>query len=317
MVTVIENGHRPRGTSVVLGPLVEPLARRLAHEHVEPSFRRDPQFLRHQMAAIRRLTSYFTPEVRGLDNVPATGPALVVGNHSGLFYMPDVWVVGLSLLERRGFDEPVYALAYDLLFGVPVVGPFLRRIGTLPAGGDHAEEAIARGAAVVVYPGGDREACRPWTQRDRVDLGGHMGFVRLALRAGVPVVPVVCHGSHHAVVVVSRGERVARALGLSRLRINVFPFLLGPLGITSVLTPPLPLPASITVEFLPPLDWSDEGPDAAADDEVVARRYDEITRVMQAALDRLSVERPHPVRRGVANLARGVAGHASGHPGSL
>ncbi len=157
---------------------------------------------------------------------------------------------------------------------------------------------------MVVYPGGDMEACRPWRQRDQVDLAGHKGFVRLALRTGVPVVPVVAHGSHHAVVVVSRGERLATALGLNRLRINVFPILLGPFGLTSILTPPLPLPAAITVEFLPALDWSGHGPEAANDSDVVHGCYAEITGIMQSALDRLRAEHPHPVMRGVGKLIR-------------
>ncbi len=303
------HGHGPTG---ILAPLVGPLLHRIEHEVGGPVFRRDPVFIERQLALMARYTSFFSPEVKGLTNLPATGPVLVVGNHSCLMYMPDAWVVGLSLIRRRGLDEPAYALAYDLLFSVPGVGPFLRRIGAIPAGGRQAELALQQGAAVVVYPGGDLEACRPWRQRDQIDLAGHKGFVRLALRTGVPVVPVVTHGSHHAVVVVARGDRLATALGLNRLRINVFPILLGPFGLTSILTPPLPLPAAITVEFLPALDWSGRGPEAADDPAVVDGCYAEITGIMQAALDRLRAEHPHPVMRGVANLVRRVGTRAGG-----
>jgi 1-acyl-sn-glycerol-3-phosphate acyltransferase len=299
--------HGPRPG--ILAPLVELVSHRIEHERTEPLFRRDPTFIRRQLATVSRYTSVFSPEVRGLDHLPATGPVLVVGNHSCLFYMPDVWVVALSIIRRRGLDPPAYALAYDLLFAVPGVGPFLRRIGAIPAGGHEAQLALEQGALVLVYPGGDLEACRPWRQRDRVDLAGHRGFVRLALRAGVPVVPVVTHGAHHAVVVVARGERLARALGLNRLRINVFPILLGPFGLTSILTPPLPMPAAITVEFLPALDWRGHGPQAANNDALVGACYDEITAVMQVALDRLRAECPHPVARGVTNLLRHGPGH--------
>ena len=281
-----------------------PLAHRIEHERGGPLFQRDPAFIERQLALVARYTSFFSPHVKGLENLPATGPVLVVGNHSCLMYMPDAWVVGQSLIERRGLDQPAYALTYDLLFSVPGVGPFLRRIGAIPAGGREAALALAQGAAVVVYPGGDMEACRPWRRRDQVDLAGHKGFVRLALETGVPVVPVVTHGSHHAVVVVSRGDRLATALGLNRLRINVFPILLGPFGLTSILTPPLPMPAAITVQFLPPLDWSGQGPEASDDPAVVDGCYGEITDIMQSALDRLRTEHPHPVMRGVANLVR-------------
>jgi 1-acyl-sn-glycerol-3-phosphate acyltransferase len=281
------------------------LSQRIAEERSEPLFQRDPAWIRRQISPMAQYTSLFSPEVQGLGNLPASGPVLVVGNHSCLFYMPDAWVVGLAMLQRRGLEQPTYVLGYDLLFSLPVVGPYLRRIGAIPAGGREADLALEQDAAVLVYPGGDRDACRPWTQRNRVELGGHKGFVRLALSAGVPVVPVVTHGSHDAVIVLSRGETLARALGLKRIRINVFPILVGPpFGVTSILAPPLPMPAAITVEFLPPLDWTANGPEAAQDDVVVTACYDEIRQVMQSTLDRLHAEHPHPVTRGVSNVLR-------------
>ena len=292
--------HSPRG---LLTPLWAPLSNHIQLERTAPLFRRDPEFIRRQLAKVSTYTNLFSPEVIGLNNLPASGPVLLVGNHSCLFYMPDAWVVALSIIRRRGLERPAYALAYDLLFSVPGVGSFLRRIGAIPAGGREAEEALAQDAALLVYPGGDLEACRSWRQRNHIDFGGHTGFVKLALRTGVPVVPVVAYGSHDAVVVISRGDALARLLGLDRLRIKVFPILLGPLGLTSILTPPLPMPTAITVQFLPPLDWGERGcdPDNEAD---VRACYEEITTIMQATLDRLHAENPHPVRRGIANLIR-------------
>jgi 1-acyl-sn-glycerol-3-phosphate acyltransferase len=304
MALASEQPPRP-GRRGLLTPVIEPLSHRLDHERDEPLFQRDPAYIGRQLSVATRYVNFFSPEVRGRDNLPAEGPVLVVGNHSCLFYMPDVWVVALEIIRRRGLEQPAYALGYDLLFGVPLVGSFLRRIGTIPAGGPQAEAALKQGALVLVYPGGDREACRPWTKRNEVDFDGHQGFVRLALRAGVPVVPVVTQGSHDAVVVLSRGDRAARALGLDRLRIKVFPILAGPpFGLTTILTPPLPMPAAITVEFLPALDWSAYGPAAAEDEAVVAGCYAEITTTMQSALDRLRADHPHPVLRGVSNLVR-------------
>jgi len=277
----------------------------------DPRDDRDPDFIRRQLPAIARYTGYFTPEVRGLDRLPAAGPALLVGNHSCLFYVPEAWTCGQAVLSRRGIDAPAYALGYDLLFAVPGVGPFLRRLGVIPASAGHAESALARGACVLVYPGGDLEACRPWAQRNRIDFAGRKGFVRLALRCGVPVVPVVAHGGHHAVVVLARGDRLARAAGLHALRIKVFPFLVGPpFGITSVLAPPLPMPAHLTLEFLPALDWTGYGRAAADDERVVSACYAEITGRLQAALDRLSAEHPYPLLLGSSRLAARAAAAA-------
>jgi 1-acyl-sn-glycerol-3-phosphate acyltransferase len=286
------------------------LSRRVAAGCADPSRQRDPDFIRRQLPAIARYTSYFTPEVRGLDRLPADGPALLVGNHSCLFYMPEVWTCGQAVLSRRGVDAPTYLLAYDFLFALPGVGPYLRRLGAVPASTSQAESALGGGACVLVYPGGDLEACRPWTQRNKVDFAGRKGFVRLALRCGVPVVPVAAHGGHHAVVVLARGDRLARAAGLNALRINVFPFLAGfPFGVAPILTPSLPMPAHLTVEFLPALDWTAHGPGAADDTRIVSACYQDITGRLQAALDRLSAEHPHPLLLGCSRLtARAAAG---------
>ncbi len=276
----------------------------ITSERSRDSIERDPEFVRRMVPAVEKMLGYFSPAVRGIENLPATGPVLVVGNHNCLFYMPDTWVVALAMTARRGLEVPSYALVYDLLLAIPGVGSAIRRLGGVAASGEEAERLLAQGAAVLDYPGGDAEACRPWTKRDRIDFSQRKGFVRLALRTGVPVVPVVAHGSHNAVVVVSRGDRLARALKLDRLRIKVFPIVLGPFGVTSILTPPLPMPSSITVEFLPPIDWSALGPEAAEDSEVVDACYREITGAMQHTLDRLHAERPHPVIDGCAHLLR-------------
>ena len=287
---------------------LELLGQRIDAGRGDSSVQRDPDFIRRQLPAIARYTSYFTPEVRGLDRLPAEGSALLVGNHSGFFYVPEAWVCAQAVLSRRGIGPPAYLLAYDLLFAVPGVGPFLRQLGALPANPGEAESALSRGACVLVYPGGDLEACRPWTQRNKIDFAGRTGFVRLALRSGVPVIPVVAHGAHHAVTVLARGDRLARAIGLHRVRIKVFPLLAGPpFGVNSVLTPPLPMPAHITLEFLPALDWTSYGPGAADDAGLVSACYFQITGQMQAAMDRLSAEQPRPLLTGCVRLGQNLA----------
>lgn len=280
---------------VLRGPL-RSLERRAAAAHGPAAWARDPAFVQRHLPTVETVRRYFAPEVRHVERLPATGPVLVVGNHSGVFYMPDMWATAAAVVRRRGVDTPVFGLGYDLLFTLPGVESVLRRFGALPASGHAAERALADGAALLVYPGGDWEACRPWTPRNRVDLHGHTGFVRLALRTGVRVQPVAAHGGHHSVIVVSRGDRIARALGLDRLHIHVMPVVAGvPFGVAPVVLPPVPLPTKVTVDFLEPLDWSADGPDAADDPATVRLRYEEITATLQAALDDLRAERPHPV----------------------
>ena len=149
-VTEIAGGREAGG---VLAPLLAGCRGRVDHVRDQPLFQRDPEFLRRQLPAVTRYVNYFSPEVRGQVNLPASGPALVVGNHSGLFYMPDAWVVGLEIVRRRGLDQPAYAMGYDMLFGIPGVGPFMRRIGAIPAGGQAAEQGLAEGGLVVSVPG--------------------------------------------------------------------------------------------------------------------------------------------------------------------
>jgi len=267
---------------------------------------RDPDYIQRHLGMIRTYASYFSPEVRGTENIPNQGPALMVGNHSGAFYMPDTWITALAILDRRGVENATYALTYEMLLEMPVVGLFLRRIGAIRAGSDEAERALAEGALVLDYPGGDWEACRPWWERNTIDFGGRTGFIRLALRSGVPVVPVVSQGGHNSVIVVARGDRIAKLIGLDALRIKVFPIFWGPTGPTTVLFPPPPLPSSITIEVLPFIDWSGLGPEEADNPETVKRCAEQINEVMQGALDRLNTEFPHPVRQGLVNLLNGV-----------
>jgi 1-acyl-sn-glycerol-3-phosphate acyltransferase len=199
--------------------VLEPLARRIAHEHASAELRIDRRLVPYYLRAIHLLTSVFSPDVRAVDNVPDSGPALVVGNHSCMFWMPDAAVILDAVTTRRGAGSPTYALAYDLLFTVPGFGRLIRLLGLVPADEEPATRALHEGAVVVVFPGGDHDACRPWSERDTIAFGGHKGFIRLALRTGVPVVPVVAHGAHHGMLVLARGEPVARRLGLAGVRV--------------------------------------------------------------------------------------------------
>ncbi len=165
------NGDGASNPFHLLSPLLE-------REHRDDESSRDRSSIERWMGLIRAYTRFFTPEVRGLEHVPAKGPALVIGNHNGIFYMPDAWVTGLAILERRGLDHPVHVLAHDFLFAVPGIGGFLRSIGAVPATGGRAEALLREGGSILDYPGGDWEACRPWRDRHVVDFGGRTGFAR-------------------------------------------------------------------------------------------------------------------------------------------
>lgn len=259
---------------------------------------RDPAFLKAARPVLERYASYFRSEVRGFDRLPERGPMLVVGNHSGGQLPPDIPVLLTAWWRERGEDEPVHVLVHSFVLGLPGIGSLLARGGAVEAGQVEAEAVLRSGSILVDYPGGDHEVFRPWNERNRIDFGGRTGFIRLALRTGVPVVPAVSVGAHETVVVLARGQRVAKWLGLDkRFRISVMPLVLGPpFGVVPGGIPTWPLPAKITVELLEPLDWSSRyGPDAADDDDVVQACYEELTSTMQKALDRLAAERQLPI----------------------
>lgn len=273
------------------------------------AFQRDVGFLARILPWMDVWSHYFAGEVRGLERVPTTGPVLLVGNHSGGMLTPDTAVFFAAWYRARGLESPLIGLAFDGAFGIPWFRDLMRKIGEVPASRRNAASALDAGLPVLVYPGGDHECFRPWTDRGRIDFGGRMGFVELALRKRVPVVPVVSHGGHHSTCIVTRGDWLGPLIGAERIRTTTFPLALQfPWGLSPMLVPGVPLPAKITIEVGTPMPWSQYGADAADDAALVARCYHEITGRMQATLDRLAAEHPYPVLSRLRRLWPSAAG---------
>ncbi|MGP0110871.1 MAG: 1-acyl-sn-glycerol-3-phosphate acyltransferase [Acidimicrobiales bacterium] len=247
---------------------------------------------------LERFASYFRSEVRGFERLPGQGPFLVVGNHSGGQIPPDLPVLLTAWWRERGEDEPVFALFHSFFLGLPGVGRVMARAGGVEAT-PAAADAILRGGGILIdYPGGDYEVFRPWWERNTIEFADRLGVVRLALRTQVPVVPAVSVGAHETVIVLARGERVAKLLGIDRIfRIKVMPLVFGPpFGLVPGGIPTWPIPAKITVELGEPINWSARyGPEAADDELIVRACYEELTGAMQSTLDRLVSERRFPV----------------------
>ena len=189
---------------------------------------RDPDYIRETLPRMWLLASlYFRGEVRGLGNIPDEGPVLLVGNHSGGNLTPDTTVFSLAFHTYFGVERPFHQLAHNLVLSMPGLG-FLRKYGTVAASPENARKALRSGAAVLVYPGGDREVHRPSWQSGRVDFGDRKGYMRLALDEDVPIVPVVAIGGQETALFLSRGEWLAKLLVLDRLfRLKVLPISLG------------------------------------------------------------------------------------------
>jgi 1-acyl-sn-glycerol-3-phosphate acyltransferase len=257
--------------------------------------RRDPQYIRRTLPGMQAIADlYYRAEVRGIENIPAQGPVLLVGNHSGGTLIADTFVFAQAFYEHFGAVRDFHQLAHDLVFQVPGVRAILARWGTVPASPENMRRALDRDAALLVYPGGDYETYRPSWESATLDFDGRKGFARLALEHDVPIVPVVAIGGQETGLFLGRGQRFARALQLDRLvRLKVLPPVLGPPFGATILDLPLrfPLPAKITITVGQPIDLRERlGADADPQDA-----YDLVTTNMQRTLTRLGTERTVPV----------------------
>ncbi len=276
--------------------IMERLSQRVEDKVSEDPFQLDEAFLDTLLPLMELFGRYFGAEVRGFDSLPKEGPMLLVGNHSGGTIVPDTAVTLAAWYRERGRKQALLGLAFDGMFAIPGVESLMRKLGEVPASHENATRALSAGHSLLVYPGGAREAFRPFTERNKIVFGEHKGFIRLALRTGVPVVPVVAHGGHHSTVVLSRGEPLARMLGFDRFRLDISPILFQlPWGVSLPLLPGMPLPAKIRVEVGPPLCFAEYGPEAADAPEIVDACYQQVVSGMQSTLDRLARDVPYPV----------------------
>jgi 1-acyl-sn-glycerol-3-phosphate acyltransferase len=286
-----QDGSGPRALAVrALRQVSHQVSRRIPRADLDE---RDPDYIRERLPLLWLFASlWYRGEVRGLGNVPESGPVLLVGNHSGGNMLPDTLVFTLAFSTYFGVERSFY-LAHNLV----VTGPglaWLRKFGTVAASQDNARKALRSGAALLVYPGGDYEVHRPIWERNRVDFNGRQGFLRLAIEEDVPVVPVVAIGGQETALFLSRGERLARLLALDRVfRLKVPPISLAlPWGLNiGDMLGHIPLPAKITIETLPPIYLRERfGPEPDLD-----RVYARLIEVMQHALDGLAAERRLPL----------------------
>ena len=249
------------------------------------------------------LSAYHRVSSSGWQHVPAGG-CLVVANHNihavgEIFLLLREWTRHLGARPARGLMHRIAWQAPFKWF------PLLQWIGGIFAHPEVARRALARRDALLVFPGGDVQALRPFRDRYRIDFYGRMGFVRLARDAGVPIVPVVICGAHATHIMLPGGEWLARKLGLKRsLGVRSFPLTVGAIGAAvgvaggllspllwpaaglSLASATVALPSRIDIEVLPPLLVADGESDEAA----TARVRD----VMQASMDRLAARRRTP-----------------------
>ncbi|MEO6859227.1 MAG: lysophospholipid acyltransferase family protein [Solirubrobacteraceae bacterium] len=256
----------------------------------------DYDFMAHQKFLWNTLMDYwFRMEIEGWENIPDS-PVLLVGIHAGAPFVWDAWTVGVQWWRRFGSDRPLHGTAHDALMALPGVGSYFRRMGVLPAAPDSISAALAEGHDVALWPGGERDSLRPWTQRDEAILAGRTGFIKLAIRSGVPIVPISTVGGPDSMPVLARGRRLAKLLALDKVaRLKMFPIAIQvPWGISPALLPEIPLPTKIRTAFQAPIDVGTD-PDLAADSDHVAAKYEAVQDSIQHGIDVLARRRRFPL----------------------
>lgn len=264
-------------------------ARRFALVRTPPGdvdeFGEDPSVVERVTPALDFLYDrYWRVRVEGAANVPA-GACLVVCNHSGA--LPFDGPMMRTALRREARRPDARWLVEDAIAHAPFLGVYLSRVGAVRACPENAEKLLERGAAVVVFPEGVHGMGKVTVgfaggERYRVGRFGRGGFVKLALRTGVPIVPAAIVGAEEAAPLVARIP--TKALGLSYLPVTpTFPFL-GPLGL-------LPLPSRWSMQFLPAVDVSAHGAGAVNDQALVQKLTEDVRGSIQAALDQMVAAR--------------------------
>jgi 1-acyl-sn-glycerol-3-phosphate acyltransferase len=220
---------------------------------------------------------YWRVDLAGLDELPTSGPCLMVANRSGLLPYDGLMLAHAVERFHPSGERPRFLVA-DWLFTLPFVQPTLTRLGGVRACRENAERLLRAGRFVVAFPEGAQGAAKVFRERYRLKRFGRGGVVRVALQNRVPLVPVGVVGAEEAHPILFKAHAPARAMGLPFLPVTpTFPAL-GPLGL-------LPLPAKWVVRIGEPLCFEHLGADAAADELLVSRLTEDLRARIQALVD--------------------------------
>ena len=238
------------------------------------------------------LDYYFRAETTGWQRLPDSA-SMLIGIHSGTWLTMDAWTFCFEWYRHFRGSRVLHGTAHDALMAMPGIGTYFRNLSVIPAKRESIGAAFSAGHDVVIWPGGEVDAMRSWSKRNKVVLGGRKGFIRQAIRSGVPIVPVATCGGSDTVFVLSEGRKLAKMLRLKKLlRSDMAPLVLGfPFGLTLEAFPMhIPLPAKIRSEILEPVDI-DNDPDRAGDNVYVDQKYKEIEDRIQDGVNRLAKKR--------------------------
>jgi 1-acyl-sn-glycerol-3-phosphate acyltransferase len=245
----------------------------------------DPEFNSRYLLPIARFfyQRWFRVQIRGLEHVPAQGPALVVANHSGTLPM-DAVMLQAGLLDEHPARRNLRVLGADLVYEVPLLSALARKLGHIPAAPANADALLGAGELVGVFPEGFKGIGKPFAERYHLQRFGRGGFAATAIRAGVPLVPCAIVGAEEIYPMIGNAKQIADVLRLPYFPITpLFPWL-GPAGL-------VPLPSRWIIEFCPPVPTNGYEPGDETDPRAIADLSGRIRGTIQRKLDDLLDER--------------------------
>ena len=243
---------------------------------------------------------YFRVESDGWHHVPSDRQCLFVGSHNGGLASPDTSMMMYDWFRQFGTERLVYGLMHPNAWKFDDgLGKLAAQMGAVVAHPKMAIAAFKKGASVFVYPGGAQDVFRLHQMRDRIHFAGRKGFIKLALRQEVPIVPVISKGAHDTLIVLADFYEQVRQLhdwGMPWLfdtDPEVFPIYLGLPWILSIgPLPNFPLPMPIKIRVCKPIEFDRYGADMAKDRDYVNICYEKVRSQMQLELNRLMADEP-------------------------
>ncbi|MFG2723033.1 1-acyl-sn-glycerol-3-phosphate acyltransferase [Streptomyces sp. NPDC048416] len=261
------------------------LRRRITGEYEVDEFGYDEELTDQVLMSILRpfYDKYFRVEVKGVENIPAEGGALVVANHSGTLPL-DGLMMQVAVHDHHPAGRHLRLLAADLVFMLPIVNELARKAGHTLACSEDAQALLERGEVVGVMPEGFKGIGKPFGERYKLQRFGRGGFVSTALRAGTPIVPCSIVGAEEIYPMIGNSKTLARLLGVPYFPITpTFPWL-GPAGL-------VPLPTKWTIQFGEPIPTDGYPPEAAEDPMLMFNLTDQVREQIQHTLYKLLVQR--------------------------
>lgn len=246
--------------------------------NIDDEFGLDPDFYHALRPAVDLLYRYwFRVEVRGVENVPAQGRALLVPNHSGTLAF-DGAMIANAIWREHPSPRVIRWMTLKWFFGLPFVSMLLSRVGCVLGNKENGTRLLENGELVGVFPEGQKGGAKLYRDRYKLKRFGRGGFVKMALKTRAPIVPISVVGAEEIYPAIAHWDWLGKPLGLPVFPVTpTFPWL-GPLGA-------IPLPSKWSIRFGTPLKFNEHAPDRADDELTVSLLTEKVRATIQRQLD--------------------------------